>query len=847
VIQNIRYGLRLLMKQPAFSLMALLVLALGIGANTAMFSLVNAFLFKPLVIKDADQIAGCFSRSVKRADAYRAFSYSEYAELRERNTVFTSLMAHNLAMVGLSSATGGDNTRRVFSDVVSSNYFDLFGVPLYRGRTFTKDEERPGSAIPVAILSYSHWKKSGADPEILGKTVRINAKLFTVVGVAGEGFTGTTALISPELFLPLGMYETVINDFEGANRPLADPATRNLILIGRKKPGLSEQAADAQLAITASQMSSGQNAATNPDAQTFVARPLARLSISDAPLSDTALQVPSMLLLFMSGIVLLIASLNVANMMLARGAARRKEIAIRLALGATVRNIRGQLFAEGMLLAALGGVAGLVVSYWGTTLLVRSMERLAPLDLVYSAAPDPRVLAVTMGLCLLSTVLFSLMPAWNLSRPNMASDIKAGEQEMTAGGKALRLWSRRNLLVMGQLALSLMLLSTAGLFIRSSISATTEDMGFRVEKSLVVEMDPSLAGYDATRGATAFRTVVQRLRAIPGVESASLASTTPFGMTQVSRNIQRASDAAPDRANTTTSATSCDYRLAGTDYFRTMGIHVLRGREFSETETGGGKTGPVAILDQRAADVLWPKRDALGQRIRLLPTSSASGQAPQIAEVVGVVSNVRDHFFGAAERPGVYVPFGQDYQSDSSLHVGLSSGSSEAQVQAVEAIRNEIRAVDGSLPVLTLRSMREQMEGSMDFWILRTAARMFTIFGVIALLLAAVGLYGVRAYMVTRRTREIGIRMAIGASAGDMLRMILREGLHLTAIGATAGLLLSLALGRVMAGVLYRVSGADPLVFSLAPLTLAFVSLAACYFPARRAARVNPMVALRQE
>jgi ABC-type antimicrobial peptide transport system permease subunit len=276
-----------------------------------------------------------------------------------------------------------------------------------------------------------------------------------------------------------------------------------------------------------------------------------------------------------------------------------------------------------------------------------------------------------------------------------------------------------------------------------------------------------------------------------------------------------------------------------------MGIHVLRGREFSEGEMNS-KNRPVAIIDQRAADTLWPNGDALGQHIRLLPTSSNAAQSPQVAEVVGVVANIREAFFGDPA-PTLYVPFGQDYQSDSSVHLSLMSGTPEAQARVAEAVRNEIRAVDSRLPVLALRSMREQMEGSVDYWILQTAARLFTIFGAIAVFMAAVGLYGVRAYMVTRRTREIGIRMAIGASTGDTLRMILAEGLLVTAVGAGAGLLLSLALGRVMAGLLYHVSAADPLVFSLAPLTLAVVSLAACYFPARRAARVNPMVALRAE
>ena len=356
--QDLRYGVRTLISKPGFTAVAVVVLSLGIGANTAIFSLVNAFLLKPLYIKNPSELVGCYSRDTKKPDNYRAFSYLNYVDLREKNLVFSSLMAHNMAMVGVAE---GDTTRRVFADVVSSNFFSMFGVPLFQGRTFTDAEERPGSNSTVAIVSYSYWKKTG-DPNLLGKTIRINGRLFTIVGIAPEGFTGTTALISSELYVPLGAYELVMNDFEGHGKPLQARDNYNLILIGRLRPGMTAQQADAQLAVVASQLEKAYPAENKN--QTFMTSPLSRLSISTSPTNDNELRTPAILLLSMAGVVLLIASLNLANMMLARGTARRKEIAIRLAIGGGRGRIVRQLFTEGLILSVLGGMAGLVIAAW---------------------------------------------------------------------------------------------------------------------------------------------------------------------------------------------------------------------------------------------------------------------------------------------------------------------------------------------------------------------------------------------------------------------------------------------------------------------------------------------------
>jgi putative ABC transport system permease protein len=838
LVRDLRFGVRMLRKNPWFACAAVTVLALGIGANTAIFSLVDAFLLKPLVIHNPAELVGCYSRDTRKAN-YRGFSYPDYAELRENGSAFSSLLAHNMAMVGISER---DTTRRVFADIVSANYFTTFGVPLFQGRSFTLAEERPASAVPVAIVSYSYWKKTGADPQLLGKSVRVNSRIYTIVGIAPEGFTGTTAMISPELYLPLGVYEMAVNDFEGTGQALAARSNHALILVGRLRPGVPQQSADALLTTAASQLATAYP--EDDKDQTFLVQPLPRMGISTSPENGSGMMIPAVLLLAVAGVVLLIASLNVANMMLARGTTRGKEIAIRLALGGSRADILRQLLLEGFLLALAGGAAGLAVAYWSTGALVRSMARLAPLDLVYSAGPDTLVLFATIGFCVLSTILFGLGPAWNLSGWNLYAGLKIGDRADLQTNRRRGVFSRRNLLVMGQISLSLMLLSAAGLFIRSSVQAARVQPGFRVSGEILAEVDASLAGYDETRGRETYRAVVDRLQAIPGVESVSLAATVPFGMISLDKTVQRSSDSPSSIAGSESAIheVACQYNVVGAEYFQTMEIPLLRGRAFSTRDAAG--TTPVVILDQAAAEHLWPGGEAVGKNARLV---SGGGQPAVDAEVVGVVANVQERVLGTRWPPHVYVPSGQAYLSDTNIHLRTSVQDPQAAARLVETVRDEIRSVDPRLPVLALKSMRVHMDNSFDLWVVRTGARMFVIFGGVALLLAAIGLYGVRAYTVAMRTREIGIRMALGACASDAVRMMLREGMTLFGIGAGVGLVLSLAVGKILSSLLYRVDKLDPVVLLAAPTLLASVSLVACYIPARRAARLNPMVALRDE
>ena len=833
----------MLAKRPGFTAAAVAVLALGIGANTAIFSLVNALLLKPLVQRHPEELTGVFSHDTKKPDSYRNFSYPNYADLRAAGGgVFSSLAAHTIAMAGVAE---GDTTRRVMAEVVSSNFFDTLGAPPWRGRAFTAEEERPGSGLPVAIVSYSFWKRNGAQPDFLGRTLRVNGQFFTVVGITQQGFSGTIALLSPELYLPMGMYEHMADDFGGNVRPLAARDNNALYLFGRLRPGQAPQAVNNQLAVIAAGLAQAYPAENRN--QTFTAHPLSRLSISTNPPNDSVLFIPASMLLSMSGVVLLIAALNVANMMLARGTARRKEIAIRLALGGGRRTIVQQLVLEGSVLAVLGGAVGLFLSFGATAWFVESLLRLVPFDLIIPTTPDARVLSATLGFCLLSTLVFGLFPAWSLSRPSLVSDLRASDNADFAAGRS-RFFSQRNLLVIAQVSLSLALLSAAGLFIRSSAHMAGANPGFRIENRVVAEFDASLAGYNEARGRQVYTALLDRLKAMPGVESAALAATVPFGMVSLGKNVEPA-------GATQAKPQNLSFNIVSADYFQTLGIPLLRGRTFGAAYASQ-KTHPVAILDKLAAERIWPGGDAVGRHIHIL--GEGAEDIPDV-EVVGIVGDAREHIVGpamgkvqggegdASGQPHLYVPFGQDYMADMHIHLRTRPMDADSAARFLASVRQEIRTVDSALPVLGVRTLRSHVEASTDYWLMQTGTRMFSLFGGIALLLAVIGLYGVRAYSVARRTREIGIRMALGASASETQKMFLWEGVRLMAVGTAIGLMLSYLLGTLLAGFLFRVNGADPVVFSVAVALLGAVSMAACYLPARRAARIDPMVALRWE
>jgi predicted permease len=846
---NLRFACRQLSKSPGFTAVAVLTLALGIGANTTVFSLINTFLLRPMAGQREGELVQCYTRDTVRPDTYRAFSYPNYVDLRERNQVFSYLLAYEIAEVGV---TEGDFSRRVMASLVSANYFSAFGITMARGRAFRPDEEQPGSAIPVVILSHTAWVARGADPGIIGKTLRIENRPHTIVGVAPREFTGVMSILSPQFWLPLGIHDALRGKrASGESTRLSDRNQHSLLVVGQLKPGVGRARAESELRGLAGQLETA-FPAENKD-QTIDVHPLPRLTIGPSPEVGSpgrAFVVGRItpMMLALAGAVLLIACLNLANLLLARATGRRKEIALRLALGAKRCQVIGQLLMEAFMLSVLGGVAGLLLAFWLTRLFTLSAVSALPYVLVFNTTPDLRVLAATLGFCVVSALLFGLGPAWRLSRPGLVADLKEQVSEPISPASGRNLLAMRSLLVIVQLAISLTLLTAAGLFIRGAVNATRVDPGFALKDGLVVEVDPALAGYDEVRGRQTFRGLVERLRGLPGVEGVSLAASVPFGFRDW-RNVSRAGvmPSADGRAESAAAGKSfgADYNVIGADYFRTVRLPIIQGREFNQSEIEPGPASSVAVIDQELARRLWPGEEALGRRLQI--AGAASAESPRVLEVIGIVPTLRNSIIEPEPAPHLYVPWGFEYHPKMYLHLRVAPRGRETELALLRTARNEIRAVDPVLPVVSVKTLADLPKGTRDLWLVTAGAQMFLAFGGLALILALVGVYGVRSFTVARRTREIGIRMALGATAPSVLWLVLHEGLTLTAVGLGCGLLLAAAAGRLLSGLLYGVSPLDPLAFTLAPLFLTASALLACYLPARRATKVNPMVALRNE
>ena len=862
MIGDFKFAFRQLFKTPGFTIAAATVLALGIGVNTAVFSLVNTLFFaSPAYVKPHEMVQ-LFSQDKKDPKKFRGFSYPTYIDVREQNTVFTDVLSFNLALIGIGQK--GD-TRRAFAGIVSSNYFSVLGVPVSRGRAFLPEEETPGRNAPVAIVSYSYWQKHDLDPSVLGSQVFINGRSFTIVGIAPKGFVGTMQVLSPEVWLPISVYDQVANDFESENKTTIDDRKgTQLRIMGRLKPGMTSAAARPALEALAANLEKAYPVEQKD--QTFIADRVSRNTVSNRPGADSQIKAIAPLLLGMAAVVLLVACLNLANMLLARGTARRKEIAIRLALGGSRWRIVRQLLTEGFVLALLGGVGGLVLGLWSSDLLVGSMRKLMPLDIVWLTGPNPAILAATFGFCLLGTLLFALGPALKISRNAVITELKehAGEDVVRRHWKFLP----RNPLVVTQIAFSLALITAAALFIRGAGKAASIDTGLRPGASFLLEVDASLAGYEPKRVQEIYRILNERLAGLPGVENASISSTVPFGMISSDRTVQRAGlhpgpDAKPASAADGL-AFKASWNSVGANYFSTVGLPV-RGRVFSESEAT--QPGPnVAIIDEILAKKLWPDGEALGQRIQYAGGNTPADQRgagsatrtsgglggekkqEETIEIVGIAPVTRHQLFEFEESAGsIYLPFARGFQSDVSFFVRFRSLASGNEASAADLLRRTVRDVDPSLPILSLRTFAQHLDSNLDLWLVRAGAALFSIFGALALGLAVVGLYGVKSYSVARRTREIGIRMALGAQAGAVLKMIMREGSIMLVSGIAIGLLLAIATARILSGILYGVGALDPVAFTVAPLVLAIAALIATWLPARRATQINPIQALRAE
>jgi len=829
--QDVRYGFRVLRASPGFAAVAVLSLALGIGANTSIFSVVNAALLRPLPVTQPDRLVFVFNGS--RTDPYSTSSYPDYVDYRDKNEVFSDFLTYSSITM---SARADDQTDLISGSLVSGNFFDALGVRAALGRTFLPEEDVTPNTHPVAVISHGMWERRfGGDPKIIGEQLTLNGHAFTIVGVAPRGFNGPEVLENNDIYVPTMMQALVRpprGGFSGDMNPdlLGRRGARWMRMIGRLKPGVAIEQAQAAMTTIADGL-----AQAYPEDNRDVIATLFPVNKVD-PQAYTQLLSVAALLLAVVAIVLLIACANVANLLLARASARRKEIAIRLAMGASRSRLVRQLLTESLLLSLAGGVVGLLFALWTIDLL----KSATPPDGIFSFTLDykldGRVLAFTFLLSLATGVIFGLAPALQASRPDLVPALK---DEASAAAQGRRL-SLRSALVVAQVALSLVLLIGAGLFLRSLNNAQSIDPGFNAGKILDAQLNINLLRYTRTQGREFYRQVIERIEALPGVESASLARVVPMSGSGRTSSLLIQGQQGPDRVSRregTVSDVDNQYsvntNVIGLKYFSTMGIPLLQGRDFTPQDTEGAQL--AAIVNEAFTRRYFDGEEALGKRL-----SFRGAQGPWV-EIVGVARDIKYRTLGEVPRPTVYVPLSQNHETGMALHVRTIGD----PVSVAGAVRHEVQALDQNLPVTNLQSMSAVLGSSL--FAARMGAVLLAIFGLLALLLAAVGLYGVMSYTVARRTREIGIRMALGAQTGNVLRLVLKEGMVLVAGGVAAGLIVAAAVTRLLASFLYGVSPLDTATFAAIPLVLALAALLATYLPARRAAKVDPMIALRYE
>ena len=830
MFKDIQFAARGLLKRPGFTVIAVLTLALGIGANTAIFSVVNATLMRTPPVSNPERLVFVFN-----GPAGSVFSYPDYAAVRDQNNVLDGLIAWGGITASLNS---NDQTDLVSGAIVTGNFFDVLGVRAQMGRVITTEDDKTPGAHPVAVISQGLWQgRFAGDPNIIGRQLLLNGNTFTVIGVLPKGFDGLQLGITRDLYVPMMMQATMRPPragYSGEMNPdlLQARTNRWLFSVGRLKPGVSEAQAQSSLALITTQL-----AETYPQQSSGRGISISPLNATDDPSGRQQLSSVARLLMGVVGIVLLIACANVANLLLARSSARTKEIAVRLAIGATRWRIVRQLLTEGVLLATLGGAAGLLLAWWTARTLSAAPPPSNALPITPQFSIDLRVLLFTLGLSLLAGIVFGLAPALRASKPAL---IPALKDDSAAFFERTRMFTLRNLLVDTQVALSVVLLITAGLFLRSLWQAQTIDPGFDTAKIVGLPLNINLLRYTKVQGREFYRQVTERVEAIPGVESASLARIAAVsGNSSVrslliegragSENQFRSDNAGPVAENNE----SVSSNVIGPKYFQTMGIAFLQGRDFNAQDTEDHP--PVVIVNEAFVRRHFPNEDALGKRL------SFNGAKGPWREIVGVVRTSKYRSLGEAPTPVVYVALQQNHETGMVLHVRTRVDPSSV----AGAIRNEVQSLEKNLPLGNPELMSERVTNSL--YAARMGAILLAVFGGLALLLASIGLYGVMSFAVARRTRELGIRVALGARPGDVFSLVLRQGMTLVVAGLVLGIGVAVAVTRLLASFLYGVSTTDALTFTAIPALLISVALLACYLPARRATKVEPLVALRYE
>jgi predicted permease len=819
LLADLRYGLRMLARNPGFTAVAVLTLGLGIGANTAIFSAVNALFVRTIGVQNPGALVS-LGFSHKKDVGFSLVSYPDFQDMQRQAGQSADLFAYRWGIDGLSE---GDRADQISANYVTGNYFTALGVKPALGRLILPSEGGVPGADPVMVLGYSYWKtRFGGDPSIIGREVRVDGHPVTIVGVAQKGFRGVLNEAEVPAYLPLNM-----SSIEGFGDLLTNRDARALFALGRLRRGASLQQAQASMNVIATRLSEqypktdlGANIWLLPQREAAI-NPLAKPGEYQREWAAAGL------FLALAILVLFLACFNVANILLVRATTREHEMAVRAALGAPRHRLVRQLLTESLLLAFFGCAAGITVGSWGSSLLGSIHEVGGALPVNLNFGLDGRVLAYAVGAAILAALVVGAVPAHRAARVDPGEALHEGGRTVAGGRRRLR-----SILVVAQVAGSMVLLIVAGLFTRSLQRAQQMDLGFNPAQVLNLTMDPHEAGYSEAQGREFYRDLLARVRALPGVQSASLALSVPasqfadYDAVYVEGHLPRPGEAPP----------TISVNHVSTAYFETMGIPIRSGRAFLDSDTA---TAPrVAVINQTMARELWPNEDALGRRFRM------NGESGPLTQVVGIARDCNYINLLAKATPYIYVPLAQEYVSLETLQV-RTKAAPESMIGDVE---EQVHSLASGLPIFGVETMEQGLNsGFAGFYAFHLGAYLAAALGLLGLILAVVGVYGVISYSASQRTHEIGIRMALGARPGDIWQIAFRQGLAIVGVGALIGILAALALTRVMASFLYGVSAHDPLTYLGVTLLIVAVTLLACYVPARRATSVDPMVALRYQ
>ena len=828
LLKDIRYALRWMRRSPGFSAVAILSLGLGVGVNTAMFSLVDSLLFRPLPVTSPETLVDVFTTGGD-GDEFATSSYQDFLDLKQQNTVFSDMLGYSPMMAPLSL---GDRSRIALGQVVTSNHFTMLGVQPALGRLLVSSDDDPG-AERVVVIAHRMWQREfGSDPAVAGKTLTLRGVPYTIAGVAPAAFTGVVPLLAPELWLPIQYVEEV--EPAGINDNVPSPVGKTrlerrgfrwMFVKGRLKPGVTAEQAHANLALIGRQLEAA-NLQTNTD------RRIAAVPTNDVrllvPQAGGILSIGAAGLMTVVGLVLLIACANVASMLLARASARRREISVRLAIGASRGRLMQQLLVEGALLGTLGAAAAVALA-WAVVQGLQGIKLPLPVDVAFDLRIDARVLTFSVVVAAMTGVLAGLLPALKASAPSLVGDLRG---DAPTGKLGRRRFALRDVLVVSQVALTAVLLVVAGLLLRSLGASQRADVGFDPRGLAAISFDTDMVRYSPGRSEAFWRETLTRVRALPGVESAGFASPSlPFAFNFSTSEMRVDSRTYSEGQR----GESIENNMISPTYLETLGVPIVEGRGLAETDIAGSPA--VVVINETMARTFWPNESAVGHTVQVV-----NGTQSRTYRIVGVNRDHKHH--GVLEKPYPFAYFADSQRPNPSYKyiVARTNGGAEA---LLAAMRRELLSMESGLVFMGNSTMEQNMGTSL--MPARVGAVLAAAFGGLGTLLAAIGLYGVIAFSVTRRTREIGVRMALGARPAGVLSMVMRQGFAIVAIGLVAGTLLAAAAAVALRGLLYGITPFDPVAWVLAIGAMIAAAALANFVPARRAMRIDPMTALRIE